>query len=227
MDGERAQGTRVVERGVLTASDEVWAVAVRRARVIGPLAAGASVGKDAADAAAAELGISRRQVYVLLRRWREGEGVVSDLLPRRSSGGRGGRRLSAEVEAVLAEMIGTRYLHHQRRSVAAVYREVARVCRSRGLPVPARNTLTRRIWALDPVRVVSVREGPDAARRLGSAGGEPPAVPDGGDRCGEPVCGGDGRHAGGAVGDIGRVVSGSHGDRQAGLAGTARGGGGR
>jgi hypothetical protein len=32
--------------------------------------------------AAAQLGVSRRQVYVLLRRWRQGEGVVSDLLPR-------------------------------------------------------------------------------------------------------------------------------------------------
>ena len=97
MDGERVQ---VIERGVLTASDEAWAVAVRRAQVIGPLAAGSRVGAEAADGAAAELGISRRQVYVLLGRWREGEGVASDLLPRRSSGGRGGRRLSAEVEAL-------------------------------------------------------------------------------------------------------------------------------
>ncbi len=30
-------------------------------------------------------GVSRRQVYLLLRSWREGEGVVSDLIPRRSS----------------------------------------------------------------------------------------------------------------------------------------------
>ncbi|MDL4813100.1 hypothetical protein [Actinomadura opuntiae] len=37
MDGERVQ---VIERGVLTASDEGWAVAVRRAQMIGPLTAG-------------------------------------------------------------------------------------------------------------------------------------------------------------------------------------------
>lgn len=46
-------------------------------------------------------------VYVLLRRWREGEGVVSDLLPCRSSGGRGRGRLPDEVEALLAEVIRT------------------------------------------------------------------------------------------------------------------------
>ena len=67
-------------------------MAVRRAEVIGPLTAAGTAGEEAVDAAAAQLGVSRRQVYVLLRRWREGRGVVSDLIPGRSSGGRGGQR---------------------------------------------------------------------------------------------------------------------------------------
>ncbi|MGI5289768.1 hypothetical protein ACQEVF_41405 [Nonomuraea polychroma] len=83
-------------------------MAIRQAEVIGRLAAGPQVGLAAADAAADELGISRRQVYVPLGRWRAGEGVVSDLLPRRSSGGRRLGRLPAAVEAVMAEMIRSR-----------------------------------------------------------------------------------------------------------------------
>jgi putative transposase len=146
MDGGRAQ---IIERGVLTAPDEAWDVAVRQAEVIGRLAAEPRVGLAAADAAASELGISQRQVYVLLGRWRAGEGVVSDLLPRRSSGGRGQGRLPTAVEAVLREVIDARYLNRQRRSVAAVYREVVRRCRAGGLSVPARKTLARRIKALD------------------------------------------------------------------------------
>ena len=55
---------------------------------------------EAADLAAAELGVSRRQVYALVRRWRAGEGLASDLLPRhlrwrsgwRAAPGRGGDR---------------------------------------------------------------------------------------------------------------------------------------
>ena len=62
--------------------------------MIRELAAQRVVGLEAADAAAAELGVSRRQVYVLVRRWRAGEGLVSDLLPGTSSGGRGGGRLA-------------------------------------------------------------------------------------------------------------------------------------
>lgn len=71
----------MVECVVLTAPGPVWDAAVRQAEVIGRLAGTASVGLAVADEAAAELGVSRRQVYVLVGRWRAGEGVVSDLLP--------------------------------------------------------------------------------------------------------------------------------------------------
>lgn len=166
----------VCERGLLSVSEQVWAQTVRRAGVIGRLAENAVVRHEAADAAAAELGVSRRQVYVLLGRWRAGEGVVSDLLPRRSSGGRGREQLPEDVEAVVREVLWTRYLTKQRCTVAAVHREIKRVCLGRGLPVPSRGTLMRRIAKLDPVAVASAREGTDAARPLRSAGGVPPEV---------------------------------------------------
>lgn len=89
----------VPERGVLTASSAAWDLAVRRAEVIGRLAELDEVSHRCADAAAAELGLSRRQVYVLLRRWRQGEGVVSDMLPGQSGGGRGREHLPEAVES--------------------------------------------------------------------------------------------------------------------------------
>ena len=166
----------VAERGVLTAPAETWDLAVRRADVIRELAAQRVVGLEAADAAASRLGVSRRQVYVLVGRWRAGEGVASDLLPGTSSGGRGGGRLPDEVEAVVREVLRTRYLTRQRRTVTLVYREVARECRTRGLRVPSRGTVLRRIARLDPVKTVTAREGRDAARTRRSAGGTPPEV---------------------------------------------------
>ena len=126
-------GSPVVERGVLTAPGLVWDAGVRAADVIGRLAGQPTVGLARADEAAAELWISRRQVYVLIGRWRAGEGVVTDLLPGRSSDGRGAGRLPDEVEAVVREVLRTRYLTRQRRSVAAVCREITRQCRARGL----------------------------------------------------------------------------------------------
>lgn len=78
----------VVERGVLTASDDACSIAVRRAEVVGRLAREVRPGAEAVDSAASEVGLSRRQVYVLLRRY-DGRATASFLLPRRSSGGRG------------------------------------------------------------------------------------------------------------------------------------------
>lgn len=78
-DSGMADDQAVAERGVLTAPAGTWDLAVRRAGVIRELAAQPVVGTGAADAAAAELGVSRRQVYLLVSRWRSGEGLVSDL----------------------------------------------------------------------------------------------------------------------------------------------------
>jgi putative transposase len=154
----------VVERGVLTAPAQTWDMAALRTEVIKQLASQATVGLDAADSAAVELEISRRQVYALVKRWRAGEGVVSDLLPGRSSGGRGAGRLPDEVEAIVREVLRSRYLTRQRRSIAAVCREITRQCRVHGLRVPSRGTVLRRIALLDPVKTTTAWEGTDAVR---------------------------------------------------------------
>ncbi|HEY0616403.1 MAG TPA: DDE-type integrase/transposase/recombinase [Kribbella sp.] len=168
--------SEVSERGVLTASDELWDTAVRQAAVISRLAALDAAGVTAVDEAATELGLSRRQVYALLGRWRTGGGVVSDLLPGRSTGGRGGSRLPDDVEVIVRQVLQARYLTRQRRSVAAICREITRLCRVRGLQVPSRGTVLRRVAQLDPLKATQAREGRDAARTKRSAGGAPPPI---------------------------------------------------
>src|SRR5215467_13099323 len=59
----------VAERGVLTADKARWQLAVRRAEVIGRLAQQDRVSVTAADQVGAELGLKRRQVYELVKRW--------------------------------------------------------------------------------------------------------------------------------------------------------------
>lgn len=66
--------TPIVEQGVVSMPDEDWEEARRRAAVIGPLAARPSVSHQAADAAAERLGLSRRQIYVLVERAGGGRG---------------------------------------------------------------------------------------------------------------------------------------------------------
>lgn len=167
---------QILERGVLGMSDRAWERLRRQDEVIAPLAALATVTHGAADSAAEELGLSRRQVYILIGRHRKGTGLLTDLAPGRSAGGRGGRRLSEPVEAVIREVIRRTYLTKQKPSLAVVHRQIVRECKTLGLTGPARNTVAIRIEALHPVEVTRSREGSDAARPLQSAGGTVPEI---------------------------------------------------
>lgn len=160
----------------MTLSDRDWERARQRTEIIGPLAALPVVGHEAADAAADALGLSRRQVYVLIRRARQGNGLVTDLAPRQSSAGKGKRRLSEPVERIIRDLLHKRFLTRQKRSLAVVYREVTKTCKAQKLPVPARNTVALRIANLDPAKTARSRGGPDAARELQGAGGTAPEI---------------------------------------------------
>ena len=70
-----ADPDRIVADGQLTMSDAAWEQARIRALVIGSLAERGITGIVAADEAALELGVSRRQVYTLLGRYRQGAGL--------------------------------------------------------------------------------------------------------------------------------------------------------
>lgn len=111
-----------------------------------------------------------------MQRWRVGDGVASDLLPRRSSGGRGGARLPEPVEQIIRKVLRTRYLSRQKRSVSVICREITRECRIAGLAPPSRAAVTRRIRRLDPVKATTDRHGADAARARRAAGGATPPV---------------------------------------------------
>lgn len=165
-----------VEHGLVSMSEEAWREARRRATVIGPLAAAASLSHEAADSAGQELGLSRRHVYTLVKRYRQGSGLVSDLAPSRPSGGRGAGRLSEPVELVIREVVRSQYANRQRRSLTAVHREIVRRCQAQQLPPPARNTVASRVAQLPAAQTARVRGGADAARTLQAVGGTPPPV---------------------------------------------------
>lgn len=162
------------EHGLLSLPESRWQIARQRLVVIAPLARRPLISHEEADEAARSLGVSRRLVYSLIGRYRRGEGVLTDMAPGQSSGGKGQGRLSPAVETVIREQIRTLYLDRQKRSLAALYRAIVRICKTQQLTIPSRNSLARRIARLDPARSERRRKGPDAARPLTSAGGTPP-----------------------------------------------------
>ena len=165
------------DNGLLTLSEKAWAQAKRRAAIIVPLVAQGPITHPEAEKAAKKLGLSARQLYRLIAKCRRGDGLVTDMAPGCSSGGRGKARLEETVEKIVADVIQSFYLSRQRRSIAVIVREVRMRCVKLGYRPPARNTVEARIKRLDPTKVIHSREGYDATKRLRPIVGEtPPAT---------------------------------------------------
>ena len=87
-----------------------WNEARRRAVVLRPLVEFKHCPRNRAHEAAAELGLSERQVYRLIQRLRESGGELTALLPGGSNGGRGKQRLAAPREKLLHRLIAEIFL---------------------------------------------------------------------------------------------------------------------
>ena len=144
----------ISEKGILTLSDATWKQALLRNKVIAPLSQQNIIGKQAVDEAARQLGLSKRQVYKLVQRYRQGEGLVTDMALEPPSGGKDKGRLPESVEKLIENILQKRYLNRQKRPEVAIWREIAQSCRDLGLKCPALNTVRARIRRLDP-RIVA------------------------------------------------------------------------
>ncbi len=128
--------------------EELWREAERRAAVIAQLAQFPVCSQLSVVGAAAELGLSGRQVYELIKRYRR-HASTSSLVPGRSSGGRGKPRTNADQENLVSQVVMEVFCSKQRPSVAAAYREVLRRAQKMGLTPPSTVTLWRRTRKLD------------------------------------------------------------------------------
>ncbi len=109
-----------------------WEEARRCMSVIQPLANNPARGQEEIDNAVRELGFSRAQVYILLRRYLADPRLTS-LLPRRRGPDRGFSKLTIEVEKLVDETIDAVYLAQQRPRVSDLVMEIRRRCRAVGL----------------------------------------------------------------------------------------------
>ena len=128
--------------------EAAWREAERRAAVVRPLAERGRWPRHLVQSAAATLGLSERQTYTLLRRCRDAGGMLTALLPGRSSGGRNTPRVAPATEAAIRRVIEESYLTPQRRGAAGVVEEVFGRCRKAGLHPPSPSTIRRRLKAL-------------------------------------------------------------------------------
>jgi len=129
-------------------AEQEWNEARRRAVVIRPLLEFKHCPRKKACEAAAELGLSERQVYRLIQRFRESDGELTALLPGGSNGGRGKQRLAAPRENLLRRLIAEIFLTRQKRPASDLVLAIRSQSMKAGLDPPSESTIRRRLKAL-------------------------------------------------------------------------------
>ncbi len=155
------------ERSRRLDSDD-WTLARERESVIQDLLICDGELEPHISAASTRLGVSRRQIYTWMGRYRASP-HTSALLDKRSGRRRAAVQLDAEREQILRLTIDDHYLKQPRVKAEDVYKEVNRRCAAKNLKAIARGTVLRRIRALDPETVARRRFGAKHAREKVSA----------------------------------------------------------
>lgn len=144
-------------------TDEDWQEANRRFSIIKPLIDNPSKDVNLVQKQAVLAGVHKATIYRWIEAY-EKSYIVSSLLPKRSSGGRGKSRLSKEVEAIIQATIEDFYLTKQKKTPHKTCEEVLIRCRNANLPAPHPNTVRHRIAEISDRFKLERRESHKATR---------------------------------------------------------------
>lgn len=149
-------------RSFRSATDEQWAKAERRARVLDRVIFSSDPRHVAVSRAAVEERVSERQIYRWLGRY-EPNRNVTDLLGRY---GRRAARLHPRVQAIIAEELDNWCKDKEERRLAETVGTIGDRCELEGLPRPTRATVESHLAKLPIEDLLRRESSPEAARRL-------------------------------------------------------------
>ena len=141
-----------------------WSEAVRRERVVRPLAVAGINSRAAVKAAAGALGLSPTQVYRLITAFRDNPTTAS-LVVTRPGPKKGARLLPCNVEQRIEQAINDIFMSRERPTMAKLRREIRKDCVAAGLKPPSRTAIQARVSARSLREMVRAREGASAARQ--------------------------------------------------------------
>ena len=142
-----------------------WTAAQQREAIIRDAMIGDGPATPRINAAAHALGLSERTVQRLIARYKASAQTTS-LVSHQPGPRKVRRRLGTERERLIDEAIEKRYLVRPRTPMEETYREVVRRCHKHNLPPPSRNSVIKRIRALDARLVARKRLGAKASEAV-------------------------------------------------------------
>ncbi len=139
--------TGVVVSDLAALDDDKLIEARRRKTAIDKLLAMPKSTVSDVRSCALELGVGMSTLYKWISNYRN-DGRLTSLLPPSRNGGRGRSRLNPEVDRIITVGIEEHHLKNNQPTAASTVREVLRLCRAAGVPLPHGNTIRKRIDAI-------------------------------------------------------------------------------
>lgn len=145
-------------------TDEEWLEAQRLYGIIEPLLSKPCRSRADVEAVAKTNDVATSTVYGWLRSYQD-SGHISGLVKQARGRKRGTRLLSPEQEAIIDEVIDSKFLNSQSDTPASVIEEIELTCRSLGIRPPHKNTIRNRIADLPLKRQLRARGNKDLANQ--------------------------------------------------------------
>ena len=143
-DNDAARAARARAQALDAIDEKGWRTAWQRLEAIRPLLEMERTTRRDVEHRAAEVGCTANTLYTWLGRYRETRDLTT-LIPQPRGWTKGGSRISAEAEAVIAQAIKDVYLNKDRRRAIKVVQQVRSVCHRRGMRAPSEPTIRARI----------------------------------------------------------------------------------
>lgn len=150
---------------LLSIPEKDWAQARRREIVLASLLEKSVCTLSEAKMAANELSLTYRQVYNLLKRYRDSGSNLRALLPEKRGIKQGKSGISKELEQIIQIAIEEIYLTDQKNKISRVVEEVKLKCFRTNLVPPSERTIRRRLESCATKKEIAAkREGYKVAR---------------------------------------------------------------
>ncbi len=145
-----------------TLSDEKWEIAQKRYDIIKPIL-DVRKKKKLIDQISTESGISVPTIYRWIKVYNE-TGLVSSLVGKPRTGGKGKSRLSNKVNRIINDTINQVYLNSSKKSINKTIRVIEQKCFDQKLKAPHPNTIRQRITNLSEELKLRKRYGSSEAK---------------------------------------------------------------
>lgn len=148
---------------VLLIPEKDWEVAQKRYAIVKPI-----IENQFSTEEIKEIAKNNKIHFVTLYRWItrfQKTNQMSSLVPSEKDGGRGGSRISKDLELIIKTTIEDEYLTKQKKTIQKVCDEVAIRCHNAKIDPPSFNTIRRRVEALSDEYKMRHRYGKEETRK--------------------------------------------------------------